>query len=115
MSKPEDNVSVTTEELLANIEETAKKMDANLKRRIEWKGSTVAQVWNGKEGASLGRPIITTTLIVLGMMSLVGGVPIDTFTAYHCTNRSIIVEPYSLLEPSAYVASDGNGEIETNV
>jgi hypothetical protein len=48
------------------------------------------------------------------MMSLVG-VPIDTFTAYHCTNRSIIVEPYSLLEHDAYAASDGNREIETTV
>ncbi len=37
----------------------------------------------------------------------------EPHTAYNCTNRSKVVESYSLLEPEACAASDGNGEIET--
>jgi hypothetical protein len=46
------------------MEETARKMDANLQRRTEQKVSTVAQVLNGEGRTSLGRSLTTTVLIV---------------------------------------------------
>ncbi len=44
-----------------------------------------------------------------------GGRQVDAFTAYDCSNRSNIVESYSLLEPDACAVSDKTGEIETTV
>ncbi len=38
---------------------------------------------------------------------------VQAFTAYHYKNQSNEVESYSLLEPDARLASDGNGETET--
>jgi hypothetical protein len=43
------------------------------------------------------------------------GKPTEAFNAYDCSNRSNLVESYSLLEPEACAASDGNGERETVV
>lgn len=40
----EDESHITEEELLAEIEDTAQAMDANLNRRVKWKGTTLAQV-----------------------------------------------------------------------
>ncbi len=41
--------------------------------------------------------------------------PAETFMAFDCSNRSNIVEPYSLLESYACAAFDGNKEMETVV
>jgi hypothetical protein len=38
--------------------------------------------------------------------------PVEAFTAYHCSNRSNIVESYSLLEPDVCTVSDKTGEFE---
>ncbi len=44
MCKPEDNGLNTTDGLAAEIEETSRKMDANLKKIIKRKGKSVEQV-----------------------------------------------------------------------
>jgi hypothetical protein len=41
--------------------------------------------------------------------------PVEGFTAYDCSNRSNIVEAYSLLEPDACANMGKEGEVETTV
>jgi hypothetical protein len=41
--------------------------------------------------------------------------PAEAFTAYDCTNRSNVVEAYSLLEPDACANMGRDGEVETTV
>ncbi len=74
----------------------------------------MAQVLTGARRTCLSRPITTATLVVLGMIGILGS-PLDAFKAYHCMNQSNIVESYLLLEPDACAASDGNGEIKTTM
>jgi hypothetical protein len=52
------------------------------------------------------------TLMLLGLAWGIGRLA-EVFTAYGCSNRSNIGESYSLLEPEACAASDGNRELET--
>ncbi len=40
---------------------------------------------------------------------------VDAFTAYDCSNRSNVVESYSLLEPDACANMGRDGEVETTV
>jgi hypothetical protein len=42
-------------------------------------------------------------------------VPAEGFTAYDCSNRSNMVESYSLLEPDACANMGRDGEVETTV
>jgi hypothetical protein len=48
----------------------------------------------------------------MAVLCFIGG-QADAFTAYNCSNRSNIVESYSLLEPDGCAASDKTGEFET--
>jgi hypothetical protein len=41
--------------------------------------------------------------------------PVSGFTAYDCSNRSNVVESYSLLEPDACANMGRDGEVETTV
>jgi hypothetical protein len=50
--------------------------------------------------------------LTMAVLWLVGG-QVSAFTAYDCSNRSNIVELYSLLEPDACAVSDKAGEVET--
>jgi hypothetical protein len=52
------------------------------------------------------------TLVLL--MCLTGN-PAEGFTAYECSNRSNVVEAYSLLEPDACANMGKEGEVETTV
>ncbi len=70
--KPEAVTQICTEELLVEIEELARKMDANLKRRAEWEKSTMAQVLKEKKRSKLSKPTAVTVIVVLSMMSLIG-------------------------------------------
>jgi hypothetical protein len=47
-------------------------------------------------------------------MCLLGG-PVKAFTAYDCSNRSNIIESYSLLELDACANTGKEGEVETIV
>jgi hypothetical protein len=51
-------------------------------------------------------------LMILGVIGL-SSTPVENFTVYDCSNRSNIVELFSLLEPDACAASNENGEVET--
>jgi hypothetical protein len=48
------------------------------------------------------------------LMCLIVG-PVEGFTAYDCSNRSNVVESYSLLEPDACATMGKDGEVETTV
>jgi hypothetical protein len=43
------------------------------------------------------------------------GGPASAFTAYDCSNRSNVVESYSLLEPDACANTGKEGQVETTV
>jgi hypothetical protein len=51
-------------------------------------------------------------LMILGVTGS-SSTPVKAFTAYDRSNRSNIVESYSLLEPDACAACVRNGEVET--
>jgi hypothetical protein len=59
-----------------------------------------------------GRGLLPMPLALL-MCLLV--VPAEGFTAYDCSNRSNVVESYSLLEPDACANMGRDGEVETTV
>ncbi len=85
-------------ELLAGIEDTAGKMDANLKRRVEWKGTVPVHVVGERKKEEVNLiPVGTAALILVGFVSLLG-CPVDAFTAYVCKIRSDIVESHPLLD-----------------
>jgi hypothetical protein len=73
--KPEDIAPFTTNELLAEKEQTSQKMDANLKRRIKRRGESVEHVLSVAGRTSQNRPALctTTTLIMLSMIGMMGG------------------------------------------
>jgi hypothetical protein len=50
--------------------------------------------------------------MILGIAGLNSG-PVEAFTVYDYSNKSNKVESYSLLEPDACAASNGNREMET--
>jgi hypothetical protein len=47
------------------------------------------------------------------MLLCFSGQAVEGFTAYDCSNRSNIVESYSLLEPDVCAKMDKEGEVET--
>jgi hypothetical protein len=64
------------------------------------------------QGLSLGKlPLIMMVFNLVGRQSR----PAKAFTAYDCSNRSNIVESYSLLEPDACAVSDRTEEFKTAV
>jgi hypothetical protein len=53
--------------------------------------------------------------LTLVLLLCIRGQPAEGFTAYDCSNRSNIVEAYSLLEPDACANMGKEGEVETTV
>jgi hypothetical protein len=49
------------------------------------------------------------------MFLCISGQAVEGFTAYDCSNRSNIVESYSLLEPDACANMGNKGEVEMTV
>jgi hypothetical protein len=92
------------EEIKAEIKRTEEIVAGNLLQRVERPRSAVTAERRPK--ASLGR--LPWMLLLLGVICGRCG-STEGFTAYDCSNRSNIVESYSLLEPDACAASDGNG------
>jgi hypothetical protein len=77
-SQPEDESPITKEKLLAGIEDTVQAMDANLKRRVERKGSTPVQV----KQRTRGRRSMSSSgaLLMIKLASLLG-CHVGAFTA----------------------------------
>jgi hypothetical protein len=53
--------------------------------------------------------------LTLMLLLCISGNPAEGFTTYDCSNRSNIVEAYSLLEPDACANMGQEGEVETTV
>jgi hypothetical protein len=104
---PEYFDSIAIEELLAGTEDASQATDADLRKRIERRGTTPSQVVKKARRKKTGIPGGVATLLMMGLVSLLGHLA-STFRAYDCTNRSNIVELYSLLKPDACAAIDSN-------
>ncbi len=92
---------MSEEDVLAEI----KKTKAAVKERVELAGRKRQRSRVG------GLPL---AMVMLCLVRIQGG-PADGFTAYDCSNRSNIVESYSLLEPDAVAVSDKTGEFKSAV
>jgi hypothetical protein len=53
--------------------------------------------------------------LTLALIMCLAGSSVEGFTAYDCSNRSNVVEAYSLLEPDACANMGKEGEVETTV
>jgi hypothetical protein len=87
-------IDMTIEEMEAEIQETN---EAIRKRRRRTPGLMLKPLW-------------MLTVFVCLMRN-----PVAAFTAYDCSNRSNVVEAYSLLEPDACANMGRDGEVETTV
>jgi hypothetical protein len=90
----QDIIDMTIEEMEAEIRETN---EAIRQRRRRNPGLMLKPLW---------------MLTVIACLTVS---PAGAFTAYDCTNRSNVVEAYSLLEPDACASSGRDGEVETTV
>jgi hypothetical protein len=90
------------------------------KRRRQIEEMTIedmeAEIWETnmaiRKRRRAGRSLLPMPLALL-MCLMVG--PVEGFTAYDCSNRSNVVESYSLLEPDACANMGRNGEVERTV
>ncbi len=89
-----DIIDMTIEEMEAEIQETN---EAIRKRRRRTPGLMLKPLWM----------LMVFTCLVRS--------PVAAFTAYDCSNRSNMVESYSLLEPDACANMGRDGEVETTV
>ncbi len=87
-------IDITIEEMEAEIQETN---EAIRKRRRKSPGLMLKPLWMLTAFACLMRS------------------PVAAFTAYDCSNRSNMVESYSLLEPDACANMGRDREVETTV
>jgi hypothetical protein len=87
-------IEMTFEEMEVEIQETN---EAIRKRRRRGLGLMLKPLW-------------MLTVFACLMRS-----PVAAFTAYDCSNRSNVVESYSLLEPDACANMGRDGEVETTV
>ncbi len=90
----QDVIDMTIEEMEAEIRETN---EAIRQRRRRAPGLMLKPLW------------------MLTVVACLMADPAGAFTAYDCTNRSNVVEAYSLLEPDACASSGRDGEVETTV
>jgi hypothetical protein len=90
----QDVIDMTIDKMEAELQETN---EAIRKRRRRTPGLMLKPLWMLTVFACLARS------------------PAEAFTAYDCTNRSNIVEAYSLLEPDACANMGRDGEVETTV
>jgi hypothetical protein len=92
--RSKDVIDMTIEEMEAEIQET---YEVIRKRRRKSLGLMLKSLWMLTAFACLIRS------------------PVAAFTAYDCSNRSNVVESYSLLEPDACASMGRDREVETTV
>jgi hypothetical protein len=90
----QDVIYLTIEEMEAELQESN---EAIRKRRRRTPGLMLKPLW------------------MLTVVACLARSPVEAFTAYDCTNRSNVVEAYSLLEPDACANMGRDGEVETTV
>jgi hypothetical protein len=111
--------SMTEEELNNLSEQLGDGIGARARRRKEVEQMTVAKMeaeLGGVQAEIRRRRSTGAGWLPLMLMPLcISGHPAEGFTAYDCSNRSNIVEAYSLLEPDACANMGKEGEVETTV
>jgi hypothetical protein len=90
----QDVIDMKIEEMEAELRETN---EAIRQRRRRTPGLMLKPLW------------------MLEVVACLAVSPARAFTAYDCTNRSNVVEAYSLLEPDACASTIRDGEVETAV
>jgi hypothetical protein len=71
-SNPEDDQSITEEELLAGIEEMAHAVDGGLRKRVEHAGTTPSQEAEEVKKKGAIPPKAAMTLLLMGLVSTLG-------------------------------------------
>ncbi len=115
---PKDRL-LTEEELDGLSEQLGDGVGVRAKRRreiermsiaeIEAKAAEVQEEVKRRKGRKASRLPLVLMLLCLS------GQAVEGFTAYDCSNRSNIVESYSLLEPDVCTNMGKEGEVETTV
>jgi hypothetical protein len=115
---PKDRL-MTKEELDDLSEQLGDGPEAQAKRReeIEWMSTAEmeAELRGVQEEVKRKRSGRASRLPLMLMLLCFSGQAVEGFTAYDCSNRSNIVESYSLLEPDACANMGKEGEVETTV
>ncbi len=119
---PEDK-PMDEEEMDQLSEKLGDGKGANAKRRkeigemqvetMEAEIEEVEEILRKRRGA-VKRSGLGSLPLALTIFCLLGG-KASAFTAYDCSNRSNVIESYSLLEPDACANSGKEGEVETTV
>jgi hypothetical protein len=110
---------MTEEELDGLSEQLGDGVGARAKRRREIERMTIAEMEAKAEEAQeevkrrRGRKV--SQLPLVRMLLCLSGQAVEAFTTYDCSNRSNIVESYTLLEPDACANMGKEGEVETTV
>jgi hypothetical protein len=104
-------------ELAALSEQLGDGLGARARRREEVERMSLAEMeaeLRGVQEEIRSRRNVGVGWLPLMLMFLcISGHPAEGFTAYDCSNRSNIVEAYSLLEPDACANTGKEGEVET--
>ncbi len=111
---------VMTEGELDNLsEQLGDGMGARARRREEVEQMSLAEMEAELRGVQeeirRKRNVGAGWLPLMLMLLCISGNPAGGFTAYDCSNRSSVVEAYSLLEPDACANMGKEGEVETTV
>ncbi len=110
---------MTQEELDDLSEQLGDGPGARAKRRNEIERMSVAkmeaEVRGVQEEIKRRRSQRASRLPLVLMLLCFSGQAVEVFTTYDCSNRSYIVESYSLLEPDPCANMGKEGEVETTV
>jgi hypothetical protein len=90
---------------------------ARRRREIEWISAAEmeAEAEEVKKEIKRRKGKRASQLPLVLMLVCLSGQAVEGFTAYNCSNRSNIVESYSLLEPGACANMGKEGDVETTV
>jgi hypothetical protein len=115
---PKDRL-LTEEELDGLSEQLGDGVGVQAKRRREIERTSIVEIEAEAEEVQeeikrrKGRKACRLPLVL--MLLCLSGQAVEGFTAYNCSNRSNIVESYSLLEPDVCANMGKEGEVETTV
>jgi hypothetical protein len=115
---PKDRL-LTEEELDGLSEQLGDGVGVRAKRRKEIERMSIAEIEaeakEVREEVKRRKGRKASRLPLMLMLLCFSGQAVEGFTAYDCSNRSNIVESYSLLEPDMCVNMGKEGDVETTV